>query len=72
MHMHMSHVDAGRLHQVWGGLNRATGTVAVELGDEVDEHPQPKLVAVPDSTSSPSELTSRTVRSSSPGPSRSP
>ena len=27
-------------------MNRATGTVAVELGDEVDEHPQPKLVAV--------------------------
>jgi len=53
-------------------LNKAPSTVAVELGDEVDEHPQPKLVAVPDSTSSPSELTSRTVRSSSPGPSRSP
>ena len=57
---------------MWGGLNKAPSTVAVELGDEVDEHPQPKLVAVPDSTSSPSELTSRTVRSSSPGPSRSP
>ena len=34
-----------RLHR-WGSSSRATRTVAVKLGDEIHEHPQPELVAV--------------------------